>query len=395
MNKKLDVIIYGATGFTGSLCVKYFKTKYPEIKWGIAGRNKNKLKGLHKFQSLDCEIFIADAYDSYALDKLTERTKVLLSTVGPFYRYGTKVVESCVKNRTHYVDITGETFWIKEIILKFHQEAKDKSVRIIPSCGFDSIPSDLGSLFSSRNCENNVRSIYSFYKWKGEASGGSIETLFSSNKTKIKESFLNCFSLNPKNSVSDIQKKQTSDKVKVRKNNYIDSWIGPFIMGSTNASIVRRSAALLDKEGRGYGKNFIYKEHAYFSSKWSAYISTILLGLFIFSVFTPAKKVIRFFLRKPGEGPSQKVMDEGFFKGKFLVTEENNNKTIFEVYGKGDPGYKLTSMFVCESAISLLEDEVDLPGGKGYGGILTPSSGLGQILINRLINEGISFRKIK
>ena len=108
-NKKLDIVIYGATGFTGSLCVKYFKKNYPDLNWAIAGRNQDKLQHLSKLYSLDCKIIIADAGDSLALDKLTECTKVVLSTAGPFYRYGTKLVESCIKNQAHYVDITGET----------------------------------------------------------------------------------------------------------------------------------------------------------------------------------------------------------------------------------------------------------------------------------------------
>ena len=391
-NKKLDIIIYGATGFTGSLCVKYFKENYPGINWGIAGRNQNKLQNLCQLYSLNCKIIIADAGDSLALDKLTRHTKVVLSTVGPFYRYGTKLVESCIKNQTHYVDITGETGWIKELISKYHEEAKQKSIRIVPSCGFDSIPSDLGSLFAQRNYEKPIKSIDAFYKWKGEASGGTIETMFSSIKSK--KSFSNPFILNPKNSVSVFQKSQTLDKIRIKKNSSLNIWSGPFIMGPTNSSIVRRSAALLYENGDGYSKDFIYHESAYYSNKWSAYFGTFLLAVFILSILTPLNKIIRLFLKKPGQGPDIRVMNEGFFKGKFLVDSEFGDKAIFEIFGKGDPGYKVTSLLVCESALSLLEDKSILPGGKDYGGILTPSSGLGDVLIKRLIKAGISFKRI-
>ena len=391
-NKKLDIIIYGATGFTGSLCVKYFKENYPGINWGIAGRNQNKLQNLCQLYSLNCKIIIADAGDSLALDKLTKQTKVVLSTAGPFYRYGTNLVESCIKNQTHYVDITGETGWIKELISKYHEEAKQKSIRIVPSCGFDSIPSDLGSLFAQRNYEKPIKSIDAFYKWKGEASGGTIETMFSLIKNK--KSFSNPFILNPKNSVSVFQKSQTLENIRIKKNSSLNIWSGPFIMGPTNSSIVRRSAALLYENGDGYSKDFIYQESAYYSNKWSAYLRTFLLVVFILSILTPLNKIIRLFLKKPGQGPSIRVMNEGFFKVKFIIDNNFDDKAIFEIFGKGDPGYKITSLLVCESALSLLEDKSIMPGGKDYGGILTPSSGLGDVLIKRLINAGISFKKI-
>ncbi len=391
MKKKLDIIIYGATGFTGSLCVQYLKENYSDINWGIAGRNKTKLKSLCRQYSVDCKIFIADCEDRSALDKLTRSTKVILSTAGPFYRYGTNLVESCIKNKTDYVDITGETNWIKSIISKYHTEAKNKSIRIIPSCGFDSIPSDLGCLFAQRNYEESIKSIDSFYKWRGELSGGTIETMFSSLQNK--KSFSNPFILNPQNTVSALQKKLSLDKIRIKKNNYLNIWFGPFIMGQTNSSIVRRSAALLYENDDGYDKDFVYKESAYYSSKWSAYLATILLALFIFSILSPLNKIVRFLLKKPGEGPSLKAMDEGFFKGKFLVNRGLDNQAVFEVFGKGDPGYKLTSLFVCESALSLLGDKSNLPGKDKYGGVLTPASGLGDVLLKRLIKVGICFKR--
>ena len=116
MNKKFDIIVYGATGFTGSLCVKYLKENYSGLTWGIAGRNQEKLEALSKKLGLSCEIFIADGNDLPALNEITKQTKVVLTTAGPFHKYGSKLVASCVTNSTHYVDITGENFWVKEMI---------------------------------------------------------------------------------------------------------------------------------------------------------------------------------------------------------------------------------------------------------------------------------------
>ncbi len=394
MIKKIDIIIYGATGFTGKLCVNYLKKNYPDLNWAIAGRNIKKLIDIQKYFSLDCEIFIADGDDTIALDKMTKKTKIVLSTAGPFHRYGSKLVASCVKNNTDYVDITGETFWIKEMIDKHHIEAKNKSIRIIPSCGFDSIPSDLGVLYASSQFGKNIKSIHSFYKLKGQASGGTIETMFSIKENKKKSNLLGRFLLTPENSISDFQNKNTNDRQGIKKNIFINAWTGPFIMAITNSNIVRRSSALLAERGLGYGKNFIYTEKVYYSNLWSSLLGTLLLAMFGFCILSPLNKIIRFFLKKPGEGPTQKIMDSGFIKSKFLVHGENGQNSIYEIFGKGDPGYKLTSMFVCESACSLLEPKSKLPGGDKYGGILTPATGLGDVLIKRLIKAGIIFKKV-
>ena len=132
MNKDIDIIIYGATGFTGQLCVKYLQSLETSVKWAIAGRNIEKLNKVAADNQTAVEILVADADDEFALDKLTSRTKVILSTAGPFHRYGSKLVASCVKNNSHYVDITGENFWVKGLIEKHHEEASRKGIRIIP-----------------------------------------------------------------------------------------------------------------------------------------------------------------------------------------------------------------------------------------------------------------------
>ena len=140
MNKDIDIVIYGATGFTGQLCVKYFQSLDLEINWAIAGRNIEKLQDVASNLAPNVEILIADSNDEEGLRKICSRSKVVLSTAGPFHRYGSKLVAACVENGAHYVDITGENFWVKGLIEKHHEEASRKGIRIIPSCGFDSIP---------------------------------------------------------------------------------------------------------------------------------------------------------------------------------------------------------------------------------------------------------------
>ena len=391
IEKKLDIVVYGATGFTGSLCVKYLKENYPGIQIAIGGRNQKKLQSVLDKDSLDCKIFVADGDDSAALDKITSATKVVLSTAGPFHRYGSKMVASCVKNSTHYVDITGENFWVREMIAKHHEEAKQKGVRIIPACGYDSIPSDLGVFFAAKSFGSPIKSISSYHAMKGEASGGTIETMFAIGGLKLDRSAFGAFALNPKNSITETQKKLTSDKVSVQKNKTLKAWTGPFVMAMANARVVRRGAALLAEDNNGYGKDFVYKESAYYQKKRSAYITTFMLAVMGVVIVTPLRKIVRPLLKQPGQGPNQKVMDGGFFKCKFLVTGEDGSEKIYSMKGSGDPGYKVTSKFVCESALSLLGDQRNLPGGSDYGGILTSSSGLGHVLIDRLKNAGIVF----
>ena len=142
MEKDIDIVIYGATGFTGKLCVKYLSQNAKDLNWAIAGRSKTKLSQIAIRFAPQTEILLAAGDDEEALDKITERAKVIISTAGPYHRYGSSLVASCIKNQAHYVDITGETFWIKEMIDKHHDEAAKKGVRIIPSCGYDSLPSD-------------------------------------------------------------------------------------------------------------------------------------------------------------------------------------------------------------------------------------------------------------
>ena len=180
----------------------------------------------------------------------------------------------------------------------------------------------------------------------------------------------------------------------VEKNSTIKAWTGPFIMAMANTRVVRRGAALLEELGEGYGKDFVYKEHAYYSSAKTAYITTGLLALVGLVIATPLNRLVRPFLKKPGQGPNQKAMDSGFFKCTFVVKGKNGEEKIYGLRGSGDPGYKVTSKLVCESAISLLVDGSLLPGGPSWGGILTPSSGLGNVLVGRLKKAGIIFEEI-
>ena len=394
MNRKYKIVIFGATGFTGELCAKFMSEKYSDIPIAIAGRSLEKLEKIKNKHGLPFPIIVADAFDVNALEKMCKDTEVVLSTAGPYHKYGSDLLGACVKNGCHYVDITGESFWIKDMIEKHHKEASNKGVRIINACGFDSAPSDLGVFYAVNQVAGSVKSVQCFQAWKGEASGGTMETMFSSMDAKLAKGGLGKFSLNPKNSISENQKKKTSDKITVQKIPHLGGWTGPFVMALPNTRVVRRSAALSRFTGKYYGDDFVYSEGAYYSKKGAARkvtFMTLALGLIIVS---PLRKLLRGLFRKPGEGPSQEAMDSGFFKSRFLI-ETQDGFRAFSMSSSGDPGYKMTSRMACESALCLaIENPASLPGGEGFGGLLTPSVGLGNVLINRLKNIGVSFKEI-
>lgn len=391
MQKDIDIIIYGATGFTGKLCVKYFQSLDTTVTWAMAGRNLIKLENVAKENQTNVEILIADSDDEKALDNLTSRARVILSTTGPFHRYGSKLVASCIKNHTHYVDITGENFWVKGLIEKHHKEASAKGIRIIPSCGFDSIPSDLGTFFAAKALSQPIKRIESFHSYQGGASGGTLETMFSMGELDLGDDLTDPFLLNPEDSYSNKQKQLSSDRVGIAKKPEINAWSGPFIMATANTRVVRRTEALLALRQESYGADFTYQEHAFHKSWFSAVKSLVLTGLSVLVLLSPLKRLVKPFLPKPGEGPSESVQENGWFDCKYIVETEEGTKKVFNMSGKGDPGYKVTSKLVSECALCLIEDLERLPGGPEYGGVLTSAAGLGSPLITRLKKAGISF----
>ena len=389
--KDLDIVIYGATGFTGSLCVAYLAQHKGDIKWAIAGRNKAKLQGVLQAVGADVDILVADADDVAGLEAITARTKVVLSTAGPFHRYGSNLVAACVKNASHYVDITGENFWVKGLIEKHHEEARNKGVRIIPSCGFDSIPSDLGSFYAIQKAATPIARVESFHSFKGDASGGTLETIFSMPDLKLGDDLTNPFLLNPDGTTTPAMAAHSKDGFGIAAKPPVKGFAAPFIMAAANTRVVRRSAALLGLQQQPYGPDFVYQEYAYHPSRWQALkglFGMAALGLILFS---PLRKLVRPLLKQPGEGPSEAERDAGWFDCKFILETADGETLVSAIRGDGDPGYKVTSKLVTEAALCLVEDADTLPGGTGYGGVLTSASGLGMALVKRLQKTGIEF----
>lgn len=389
MQKKYEIVLYGATGFTGQLCAKYLMNNYPDLNWAIAGRDKEKLEQLKSDINFSGDVLIADGQDLEALNALAEQTKVVLSTAGPFARYGSLLVQACVEQGSHYTDITGENHWVRDMIDQHHEKAASKGVRIIPSCGYDSIPSDIGTYFAVSHFDKPVSRVDVYQEAVGSASGGTTETMFTIGNVpkKMRDPFV----LNPQNSVSDIQRKLSKDGFKIQKIEQLDGWSGAGLMAIANTRVVRRSAALMEQNKKPYGKDFTFGEHGLFKTKKLAKITSYGLLFAVMIIASPLRHIVRPFLLKPGEGPSKEARDKGWFRSTFIAQADDGEQKTCSIYGSGDPGYKSTSKLVCESALVLAKSD-NLPGGDQYGGVLTSAVGLGDELISRLKKAGIEFK---
>jgi len=386
MDKKFDIIIYGATGFTGSLGAKYMDKYSNEFKWAIAGRDSNKLEKLQNEIPGKPEIVIADANDEQALLKLTASTKVVASYAGPFNKYSNLLVKACVETGTHYVDITGEAIWVRDLIDNYHQRCIDNKIKIIPACGYDSIPSDLGTYFAAKQINEPLKSIFAYHNMSGGVSGGTIESAFTMRDFKSKHKMGHPFLLNPEGSYSKNQMLLSKDYFSIEKNKKLNKWVIPFVMAITNTRPVRRSAALMEAKQQSYGPDFVYNEFQMVNKYSVALITTVSLAVLGMIIVSPFRNFLRKFFPKPGTGPNEKTRNNGWYEALFVAKTTKNQEYVYRMYGKGDPGYKSTSMFLVESAISLLNNS-DI----GEYGVLTPATGLGDDLIIRLKDQGVLF----
>tara|TARA_Y100000768_G_scaffold104429_1_gene76485 strand:- start:991 stop:2196 length:1206 start_codon:yes stop_codon:yes gene_type:complete len=397
--RKYDLVVWGATSFTGKLVTEYLFNKYgsSKIKWAIAGRNLDKLEKV-RFQVADGNLpmFIADSFDEESLSKFVKKSRVVCSTVGPYSLYGTKLVKLCVENNTNYCDITGEAHWIRNLIDDYHEEAKSKKIKIVNSCGFDSIPSDMGVYFIQNEIKKTYKSYANSVKMRvagvrGGISGGtygSINNLLKeaySNK-KIFRVLNNPYGLNPKNKMEGMDKKDLRKIIFDKESN---SWIYPFIMAGINTKIVRRSHALTNFQ---YGKDFRYEE-AMMSGKGISGLLKAILAVFPLAMIglnpnSFLKKIVNSYMPKPGEGPGLEKRKNGFYNLRFYVTIDEKRKAFAKVIGDNDPGYGSTSKMLAESALCLAFDK--LP--ENYG-VVTPSFAMGKQLLERLRNNaGLDFK---
>jgi len=401
-NRSYDVVLYGASGFVGKQTVEYFArhTSPGQLRWAIAGRNRQKLEAVRDKVGVVVDVLVADSQDLHAIDNLVSQTRILLTTAGPFALYGNAIVDACVRYKTHYVDITGETPWIRTMLIeRYHTQAAADGTRIIPCCGFDSVPSDLGTYLVVRHMQRELnvscKQVNAYFQANGGFNGGTLASFLHISDSKQMVKQMNVpFLLNPPAIHTQDEIERNRDPEIPFFDSDINTWVAPFFMGFVNTRIVRRSCALYEEWQEAYGSNFTYQEYLKFDPPLSWLKATLTTGgiaMFMWILQQPQlRSLLQPILPQPGSGPSEQSMNKGWFSSELIGTSIDGRKVRGLIRDQGDPGNRATVRFVCESALSLALEADELPGGDTRGGILTPATGLGDVLANRLRRAGMT-----
>ena len=384
-DKSFDVVIYGATGFTGKLVVEYMQEKYGNdegVSWAIAGRSKEKLIAVSEDLKIGSNVphLLVDSNDTDSIVSMVQQAKCVLTTVGPYQLYGANILQQCVIHGVDYVDLCGEPGWMHEMINEHAEQAKETGARIVFSCGFDSIPFDLGVYFLQKeviarhgqpasNVRGRVRAM------NGEFSGGTAASLGATmaslkEKPELFEILVNPFALS--NGFTGPEQAQDSKPIYDDK---LETWVAPFFMAPINTKNVHRSNALMDHL---YGEDFCYNEMWIQGPGEEGKAAAEFVSSMNPLADAPA----------PGEGPSKESRENGNYDVLFCADLTDGSSLHASVSGDMDPGYGSTSKMIAESALCLINDCSDLSGG-----IYTPAPSMGEKLIARLqASAGLTFK---
>ncbi|KAK1929824.1 putative trans-acting enoyl reductase [Phytophthora citrophthora] len=410
MSKPFDVIVYGATGFTGSLVARYLAAEQESafsnpsaLKWAVAARSEAKLTQVKeqlkeklpdvKPELIDAiPVVIADSSNEESLAKMVQQTKVVVSLVGPYKLYGELLVKACAENGVHYCDLTGEIVWVEEMTVKYAATAAKTGAVIVNCCGFESIPSDMTTFLVTDHIQKKYNSgtgTLNFYitEFKGEASGGTLASVFAMMETSSSKQLLasrNPFFLTDEKTIAEKQqaglvKANTSD-ISVRYDKAMGFWHSLFIGGSVNQAVVHRSNHRLENK---YGSNFVYSERMAiggFFMQLLATFGTVLVSTMLYFGWTRA--LLKKLARAPGQGPSEESMLQGYFVAEGAGYSDDGKLVVkVKTVGSGDPGYRLTSRLISECAFCLAKGEF---AKSLKGGFYTPASAFGHKLADRL-----------
>jgi short subunit dehydrogenase-like uncharacterized protein len=385
-NKQFGVVVYGATGYTGRLVCEYLNKQYGvngEIKWAMAGRSQEKLVQVRDEMGIsdDVPFVIADADQPASVKSMVESTQVVLTTVGPYQKYGSDLVRMCSETGTDYVDLCGEPAWMHEMIDAHAETAKASGARIVFSCGFDSVPFDLGIHFLQNAAMAQFDRPLSRVKgrvraMKGTFSGGTLESFRLTMKAAAKNPGLIKVLTNPFALTGSFTgPKQPSGMAPIFDED-LNSWSAPFVMATINTKNIHRSNYLL---AHHYGDDFVYDEMMLTGPGEQGEAMAKMVA---------ADKSMANDPMQPGEGPSKESRDTGFYDVLFAGSNSHGDTLMASVKGDKDPGYGSTCKMISESAICLLKN-LDAAGG----GIWTPASAMGTLLIDRLQeNAGLTFQ---
>ncbi|GGB20154.1 hypothetical protein GCM10011492_07560 [Flexivirga endophytica] len=400
-NRDYDIVLFGATGFVGKLTADHLARQAPDdVRIALAGRDRAKVEAIRDAlpNAADWPVVVADSFDASSLRELAESARVVISTVGPYAKYGLPLVEACATAGTDYLDLTGEVLFVRESIDRFQELADSTGARIVHSCGFDSIPSDLGAFVLAEKVHadgaGDLGDTTLYMAMKGGFSGGTIASALNqldevrSDKDRRRIA-TDKFALSPARDQEPSG--EWRDSAAVRESDEIGAWSGPFVMATFNTRIVRRSNALLQ---HAYGRSFRYREVQRtgrgLHGRLTAYALAGALGAGFGAMSVPLlRPLVERVLPSPGDGPDEKTRDAGYFRATLRTTTTTGTAYQSVVAAQGDPGYKATAVMLGESALSLAlsRDECPLPDGLG-GGVLTPATALGNVLVERLRAQG-------
>ncbi|MEV0549772.1 saccharopine dehydrogenase NADP-binding domain-containing protein [Nocardia salmonicida] len=405
-HREFDLILFGATGFVGKLTAEYLLTAAPaDAKIALAGRSADKLAATRDElgpAAAAWELVVADASDPASLAAMAERTKVVVTTVGPYLRYGMPLLGACAAAGTHYADLTGEPLFIHDAIEKYEQTAVDSGAKIVNSCGYDSIPSDLSvyEIYCATLADNTgeLEDTTLVAYLKGGMSGGTIDSgrammedvAADSTRGKI---LAHPYSLSPDRSMEPDVGRQ-SDQALARADSIdpsLNGWVTTFVMASHNTKVVRRTNGLL---GWVYGKQFRYREVMNAGASPAApLIAAGIAGGMVAVMASQAalsrvslgRKLLDRILPKPGTGPNEKARRTGWFTMKTFARTSSGAKYQATFSGTGDPGYQATAVLLGQSGLSLAFDTL-----PERAGVLTPASAMGEALTARLREAGMT-----
>lgn len=403
-----DIVVFGATSFVGQILVAYLYERHGvgrEINWAIAGRSQAKLESVRESLGADATgipLIVADAGDEAALRTMCGSSRVVISTVGPYALYGSVLVKVCAETGTDYVDLTGETQWIRRMIEAHEATAQQSGARIVHCCGFDSIPSDFGvyhhqKMATERFGEPSTQIRMQVARIKGGASGGTIASMMNIVKEVTANPALRKELANPYSLVANSEATARQLNVKgPERDSETGAWLGPFVMAAVNTRIVHRSNAL---GGYPYGTDFMYDEAMRMGrgtkGRMRATMFAGSLGAFMVGAALPPTRWVleSFIMPKPGEGPSPQEQQDGMFDLRFYGTTASGNKLVTKVTGDRDPGYGSTAKMLGEAGVCLAQD---ISKDALAGGLWTPSTALGDRLMARLTEHaGITFEVVE
>jgi short subunit dehydrogenase-like uncharacterized protein len=373
-----DIVIFGATGFTGALTAEYLAGHANGLRWALAGRNRAKLEALSRRLGVDVPLLHADVTDERSLRSVAEAARVVITTVGPYVSYGEPLVAACAAAGTDYVDLTGEPEFVDRMYVRHHAEAVKSGARIVHACGFDSIPHDLGVLFTVEQLPEGVPlEVRGFVRAGGKPSGGTFHSAMTAF-TRVRQT------QQAHKERRDMEPRENGRRVRLvaKPHRELGYWAVP--MPTIDPQVIARSARALDR----YGPDFSYGHYAGVKRLPVALGGVAgVASLFAAAQVPPVRKALLGRL-SPGDGPSEADREKGWFKVRFVG--EGGGKRVVTMVSGGDPGYSETAKMLAQSALCLAQD--DLPPTAGQ---VTTAVAMGDALIARLQGAGIAFEVLE